>query len=229
MRHARTPGTWLLASALIAQLALLGNCGGQPRPTPTPLPAVVESLPPPVRQFHDDSRIFQITWFPTPYPGYSKYVGLQADGRISGGIDHGSWIESGSSSTGLTAEARAEIPALLEDMVQRPSIDPFSGATVITLSFLWRGEHHVVSYNEASCPRALHRLLEITTAEGNPCQNSHEYPPQTGAEGVEDAPRSDLPDWVRSYTVPSCFGPPGSSRRSMTPWATRLSIRYRCT
>lgn len=205
MRHAKTPGTWLLASALIAQLALLGNCGGQPRPRPTPLPAVVESLPPPVRQFHDDSRIFQITWFPTPYPGYSKYVGLQADGRISGGIDHGSWMESGLLSTVLATEARAEIPTLLEDMVQMPSVDPFSGATVITLSFLWRGDYHIVSYNEASCPRALHRLLEIATAEGNPCQNNHEYPRQTGAEGVEGAPWSDLPDWVRCLHGASLF------------------------
>jgi hypothetical protein len=89
-------------------------------------------------------------------------------------------------------------------MVQLPSVDPFSGATVITLSFLWRGEHHVVSYNEASCPRALHRLLEITNAGGNPCQNGREYPRQTGA-GVTDTPGSDLSDGARGLYGASLF------------------------
>jgi len=103
----------------------------------------------------------------------------------------------------LTTKQRKEIRALLDTLAHSSSRDPAGGSWVITLSFLWQGKHHILSFNESSCPDELQRLFEIAneTQESeyrnpfpSPCNDKH---PQQASEPTPSDSSVELPDFVR--------------------------------
>jgi len=180
----------LLAAIWVAQLTSLSSCQAVP------------DLPEPVQQSYNTNKIFTLTWFEKPFMGYSMYMILHTNGYISRMLISGRG-EKGGFPEQLTAKQRKEIWALLDTLTHSSSRDPSGGSRVITLSFLWQGKHHILSFNESSCPDELQRLFEITneTRESeyrnpfpSPCNGKH---PQQASEPTPSDSSVELPDFVR--------------------------------
>jgi hypothetical protein len=174
-------------------------------------------LPDAIEQTHL-SHIFRLSWFETPFNEMSlgsdfDRLTLHSDGRV----EH--WQVNAHSYARpvglgqLTKEQQEKIRAILRSMTETHPPEPSEGSRVITLSFLWRGEYQVFSFNESSCSAELSCLLDIVgTALGwaredagvscNPCQGSTEDQVQMQEptlQGRTPALPLDLPDPVAQY------------------------------
>jgi hypothetical protein len=103
--------------------------------------------------------------------------------------------------------------------VETHSAEQTKGLKIITLSFLWRAENHVLSLSESSCTDELRRLLEIAgTALGGAagldapqdlCRGSDEHQRQPQALTLPIAtstPFANLPGGIRaSHAAPLLF------------------------
>jgi hypothetical protein len=120
-------------------------------------------LPDQIKQTHQSS-IFKVTWFEKPFSGYYDRLLLHTDGNI----DHWRIVENrgmrGASLGQLTQDERQEIQSALEAMIDTSSKDRLEDLKVITLSFLWRGENHILSFSESSCPQELYHIFSIADA-----------------------------------------------------------------
>jgi hypothetical protein len=167
-----------------------------------------------VRQVHLSdpallNQIFKITWVQQPDALYADYMGVRIDGTVtflySMSLYRSPMIKSVPST--LLKERRQEIQRRLESLVAHSSIDPLGEVRVVTLSFFWQGEHHLLSFNEASCPFELYRLLEMTLAAAedqrttaNPCAESVSgLPPseEQDSPGGETYSIDKLPELVK--------------------------------
>jgi hypothetical protein len=212
MRNKKILKTSLLCILFVLMISL-SNCKRQPMQTPVlsnHALADVVNLPDPIQQTHRGS-IFKITWFEKPFSGYYDRLLLHTDGYV----DHWRIVENrgmrGASLGQLTQEEKQEIQSILEKMIDGSSVERSVGLKVITLNFLWRGENHILSFSESSCPHGLQRLFDIADAAfrrnpkyssrlPNPCQENTENQGQTQkATSQSDTLSSttNLPDPVR--------------------------------
>ena len=143
----------LTATVWIAQLIWLGGC------------AASAKVPEPVLQEQNENEIFKITVIPNQDSFYHcyPYRSMLADGTVLSRFR--SPMESRKYRAGpLTPEQQGKIQQILKTMITIPSRDPFGGEEVITLSFLWHGEHYIRSFSRGSCPDALVQLFDITNS-----------------------------------------------------------------
>ena len=230
--------TALMVALFVMVLLGLANCRRQQEPTPfspytpsaivdspTPnfssnngVPSAVSNLPEPIQNTHRGT-VFLITWFAPPFQGYYDRLSLRDDSSISYSqvvvdlaLHSGSWGQ-------LTDEEREEVQVVLKAMTEISLTGPLTGSQIITLSFLWEGDNHVLSFNESNCPSTLHRLFEIADAASkrnsewygvypNPCQKDNEYDEQA-QEPILPKNTSfhlDLPEPVRqAHEAPRLF------------------------
>jgi hypothetical protein len=193
----------LAAGALLAQLIFLSGCRSW-----------AWALPEPIQQEHDKDVIFKVTWLGNqrPFSGYFMYMLLYTDGSVTRRLLHELGGEKGVFPGQLSKEQQEEIRTLLEAMTISSSRDPFAGSEVITLSFLWHGEHHVLSFSESSCPDELSRLFEITNMAWtvgdpfpNPCQRKSQPVLESAPSDNAPPPLLALPDPVKDVHFARLF------------------------
>lgn len=182
--------TMLIIIMGIVQLTCLNSCTNR--------------LPESVQLEHNKEPILEITIFINQEPfGPYRHRVVQADGMI---VDRLISLEYPVSlSNPLPEGQQEEIRQILEAMTILSPQDPFGGTEVISISFLWHGEHYLLSFSEKNCPNELARLFDITNDAQfssrsleipdywKPCEDRD----MTGIILPDASPLTSLPDEIR--------------------------------
>jgi len=176
------------------------------------------AIPPSVQDAHRTS-ILLITWHEQPYPGYYNAINLRNDGRLRHGVATlqqwdvgviGSSQESYPAGQ-LTQQEMTKVQGFLEKLTTADMGVHDNEVTIVSLSFVWQGEHHFAAFDQNHCARAVIQLFELIDAvfsrhpdvsnrSLNPCRAP------TGTEGIftpgptfpaVNFTRSDLPKVVQ--------------------------------
>jgi hypothetical protein len=167
-------------------------------------------LPASIQQAHYQDRVLLITWFESPSSDSYEMLILGHSGGFTHWHTIPSWASHAKVAGQLTEHQQEKIRAILEEMTDASAVRPLVDLRIITLSFVWEGKNHILSFSESSCSDELHRLLRVfDVALGrqsedvngfqNLCQN--EYQGQTQEPVLPDntPPASvDLPIMLRA-------------------------------
>jgi hypothetical protein len=118
-------------------------------------------LPDSIQQAHYQNRVLLITWLESPSSDSYEMLIL----GHSGGFIHWhtipNWASHAKVVGQLTEDQQEKVRAILKEMADASAVGPLVGSKIITLSFVWKGKNHVLSFSESSCSDELHRLLRI--------------------------------------------------------------------
>lgn len=156
------------------------------------IPVWPVDIPELVQQTHQ-SPIFEVSWFEQPYPNYYHRLRLWSDGYIRyWRVVERIGTQEVNSGGQLSIAEMAEVQSWLEKILTMQNMPIATDATIITLSFLWRGENHILSFDSSRCPQDLYRLFEMadTAFERHPDMygKSTLNPCQTTAQSISTRP-----------------------------------------
>jgi hypothetical protein len=177
----KSASSLLVIIVLIVVLFNLSGCYETSRQTPvfvelTQMPTMVTQqesgygessqlctvgLPDSIQQAHYQDRVLLITWFESPSSDSYEMLIL----GHSGGFIHWhtipSWASHAKAVGQLTEDQQEKVRAILKEMTDASAAEPLVGLQIITLSFVWKGKNHILSFSESSCSDELHRLLRV--------------------------------------------------------------------
>lgn len=105
-------------------------------------------------------ELLKISWFQRPFSGSYDRITLTSNSSVFHSrifVDGVSDVNRGQ----LTDSERQEVRQILDSLTDNHLLEQPIGTSVITLSFPWEGNYHVLTFGNLNCPNGFQRLLEI--------------------------------------------------------------------